>query len=81
MQYMKIKQMTDDAIKTASAEGRLFRRVRSNKSMPLKVKPFELHKPGCKCTSDGGDYWPDCMNTINIARAAIKKGNLFLGVK
>lgn len=79
MQYMKIRSMTDEAIKTASAEGRLFRRVRLQKSKPLVTKPFVLHAPGCKCTADGGDYWPECMHTIKDAQAMIRKGRLFLG--
>lgn len=81
MQYLKIRSMTDEAIKTASAEGRLFRRVKLTKSKPLVTKPWALHDDGCKCCDGDGIYWPDCMNTIKDARSAIRNGRLFLGVE
>lgn len=80
MQYLKIKSMTDEAIKTASAEGRLFRRFRLRKKKPLITKPFALHEPGCICGDPDG-YFKHCARSIAVAKTLISHGQLFVGVE
>lgn len=81
MQFMKIKSMTDDAIKAASDGDRLFVRVKLKEASQITTRPFKLHEPGCTCSRVGfGAFDIDCTRTINDARYLISKGRLFLGV-